>query len=200
MTKNFRNIEYLKYGNKRQKLAFDDIKKHKIFEILERYNPILTGTIPIGIDLPESDLDIICECKNHSEFKAHLSREFSKKRDFKVYSKEQCGVESTIAEFKTDSFLFEIFGQNIPTEKQNAYRHMLIENRILNEKGIDFKQKIKKLKSDGLKTEPAFAELLGLKGDPYTELLKLEIKTVGNTSNRCTSLPKPKKTVKTDPI
>ena len=180
MIKNFRNIEYLKHGNKRQKLAFDEIKEHKIFEILEKYNPILTGTIPIGIDLPESDLDIICECENHSEFKTYLSREFSEKKDFKIYSKKQNGIKSTIAEFKTDYFLFEIFGQNIPTEKQNAYRHMIIENRILSEKGFDFRQKIKKLKSDGLKTEPAFAELLELKGNPYIELLKLEIKTVGN--------------------
>ncbi|MFI8380513.1 DUF4269 domain-containing protein [Leeuwenhoekiella sp. NPDC079379] len=178
MIENFRNIEYLEFGNERQKLAFSEIKKYEILEKLENYNPILTGTIPIGIDLPESDLDIICECQNHSEFKTYLSENFSNKKDFKVYSTNQNGIESTVAEFKTDNFLFEIFGQNIPTEKQNAYRHMIIENRILNEKGADFKKKIKKLKSDGLKTEPAFAELLGLKGNPYTELLKLEIKTV----------------------
>ena len=177
MNDNFRNIEYLKHGNERQKLAFNEIKRHKIFEILEVYNPILTGTIPIGIDLPESDLDIICECENHSKFKAYLLREFSEKKDFKIYSIQQNGIESTIAEFKTANFLFEIFGQCIPTDKQNAYRHMIIESKILNEKGFDFKQKIKKLKSDGLKTEPAFAELLGLKGNPYTELLKLETKT-----------------------
>ena len=175
MIENFKNIEYLKHGNVRQKLAFYEIRYHRIFEILEKYNPILTGTIPIGIDLPESDLDIICECENHSEFKNCLTKKFSEKENFKVYSKNQNGIKSTIAEFKTDNFLFEIFGQNIPTEKQNAYRHMIIENKILNEKGADFKKKIKKLKAKGLKTEPAFAELLGLKGNPYTELLKLEI-------------------------
>ena len=180
MIENFRNIEYLKHGNERQKLAFYEIRHHRIFKILEKYNPILTGTIPIEIDLPESDLDIICECENHSEFKNYLTKEFSEKEDFKIYSKNQNGIESTVAKFKTDNFLFEIFGQNIPTEKQNAYRHMIIENRILNEKGVDFKRKIKELKSDGLKTEPAFAELLGIKGNPYTELLKLEIQTVGN--------------------
>ncbi|MBQ4914201.1 DUF4269 domain-containing protein [Maribacter sp. MMG018] len=172
--KNFRNIEYLKRGNERQKLAFSEIKKHKIFEILEKYDPILTGTIPIGIDTPESDLDIICECKDHFEFTRYLTKQFFEKKDFKVYSKKQNGIESTVAEFKTDNFVFEIFGQNIPTEKQNAYRHMVIENHILNQKGTDFKQRIQKLKADGIKTEPAFAKLLGLKGDPYTELLTLE--------------------------
>lgn len=182
MIEDFRNIEYLKHGNQRQKLAFIEIKRHKIFEILKDYNPILAGTIPIGIDLPESDLDIICECENHAKFKEYLVKNFSEKENFKVYSIKQNGRVSTIAEFKTDEFLFEIFGQSLPTEKQNAYRHMIIEYRLLNEKGFDFKQKIKKLKSDGLKTEPAFAQLLGLKGNPYVELLKLEIKKESQNS------------------
>ena len=171
---NFRNIEYLKSGNERQKLAFSEIKKYKVLEKLKKYNPILTGTIPIEIDVPESDLDIICECQNHSEFKAYLLDQFSQKKDFKVYSILQNDIESTIAEFKTENFLFEIFGQNIPTERQDAYRHMIIERNILEEKGFEFKQKVKDLKSSGIKTEPAFAKLLGLEGDPYIELLKLE--------------------------
>ena len=174
MIVNFRTIEYLKSGNERQKLAFSEIKKHKVLEKLKKYNPILTGTIPIEIDVPESDLDIICECQNHSEFKAYLLDQFSQKKDFKVYSILQNDIESTIAEFKTDNFLFEIFGQNIPTERQDAYRHMIIERNILEEKGFEFKQKVKDLKSSGIKTEPAFAKLLGLEGNPYIELLKLE--------------------------
>ncbi|MFI8606603.1 DUF4269 domain-containing protein [Cellulophaga baltica] len=174
MIVNFRTIEYLKSGNERQKLAFSEIKKHKVLEKLKKYNPILTGTIPIEIDVPESDLDIICECQNHSEFKAYLLDQFSQKKDFKVYSILQNDIESTIAEFKTDNFLFEIFGQNIPIERQDAYRHMIIERNILEEKGFEFKQKVKDLKSSGIKTEPAFAKLLGLEGNPYIELLKLE--------------------------
>ncbi len=171
----FKNIEYLKSGNERQKQAYKELKKLRIFEILKKYNPILAGTIPIDIDLPTSDLDIICECVNHAEFKACLSNEFSAKKDFKVYSMIQNGIKATIVKFKTDHFLFEIFGQNVPTEKQNAYRHMIIENKILNSKGQEFKFKIRKLKSEGFKTEPAFAQLLGLNGNPYEELLKMDI-------------------------
>lgn len=170
---NFKNIEYLKYGNERQKLAYSEIIHLYIFENLKKFNPILTGTIPIGIDLPESDLDIICECKNHSKFSELLITLFSNQKGFKILSTVQDGIESTIATFKTVHFLFEVFGQNIKTDKQNAYRHMLIENRILQEKGVEFKQEIIKLKSSGIKTEPAFAKLLGLSGNPYVELLKL---------------------------
>jgi len=174
MTINFKNIDYLKSGTARQQLAWEEITRYKVLELLKKYNPILTGTLPIGIDVPESDLDIICECKNHLEFKTYLSENFSNKKEFKVYSTKQNGIYSTIAEFKTDNFLFEIFGQNIPTEKQNAYRHMLIEKEILNERGIEFRNKIMELKHNGIKTEPAFAQLLGLTGDPYKALLKLE--------------------------
>ena len=80
MSEKFRNIEYLKFGSQRQKLAFHEIKQHRIFEILEKYNPILTGTIPIGIDLPERDLDIICQCENHTEFKGIYQVSFLRKK------------------------------------------------------------------------------------------------------------------------
>lgn len=174
MIHNFKNIDYLTNGNNKQKLAFLEIKKFRILDKLQQYNPILTGTIPLDIDLPESDLDIICQCKNHTQFNRDLIKNFSDEKDFKIYSTHQNGIESTIAEFKTDHFLIEIFGQKIPTEKQNAYRHMMVEYQILIEKGIDFKKKIRHLKSTGLKTEPAFAKLLGLQGDPYLALLELE--------------------------
>ncbi|MUH37108.1 DUF4269 domain-containing protein [Zobellia amurskyensis] len=173
MIENFKNIEYLKFGNERQKLAYSEIRRIRILEKLKEYNPILTGTIPIQIDLPESDLDIICHCKDHLDFSSFLQQEFSNHQSFKVYSTTQNEVVCTIAEFKSGKFQFEVFGQNIPTEQQNAYRHMIIENQILMERGIRFKQEIIALKSTGIKTEPAFAKLLGLNGNPYIELLKL---------------------------
>lgn len=170
----FTNIKYLKLGNDRQRKAYKELKELRIFENLKKYNPILTGTIPIDIDLPESDLDIICECENHTEFSTRLSKLFADKTDFEINSNDWNGIESTTVKFRTDNFEIEIFGQNIPTEKQNAYRHMIIENKILNSKGLEFKSKIRKLKSEGLKTEPAFAQLLGLSGNPYKDLLKIK--------------------------
>ena len=68
MNVDFTTIEYLKHGNKKHKRAYLDLKKHTILDKLLAFNPILTGTIPIDIDIPNSDLDIICECKNHDAF------------------------------------------------------------------------------------------------------------------------------------
>lgn len=52
---------------------------------------------------------------------------------------------------------------------------MLIEATILNKYGEDFRRKIIELKESGVKTEPAFAQLLELKGNPYEGLLNFKI-------------------------
>ena len=168
---NFKTIDYLQQGNQRQQQAYKALKDLNIFENLKAYNPILTGTIPIDIDIPTSDLDIICCCDNHAAFQQALRRLFADKQNFKLKEKAHAGIKSTIARFDTTDFEIEIFGQQLPTEQQHAYRHMLIEHAILRARGLEFKQQIRALKLAGLKTEPAFAKLLGLEGNPYEALL-----------------------------
>lgn len=168
---NFENISYLKQGNTRQKAAYKAIKALNIINTLQQFNPILTGTIPIEIDIPNSDLDIICYCKNHEYLQEVLIYNFKDETDFEINTIIQNKVKSTIATFKFDGFVFEIFGQNTPTKKQNAYKHMLIEYDILQQKGTSFKNTIIALKLQGLKTEPAFAKALHLPRNPYETLL-----------------------------
>jgi len=170
----FKNIEYLKHGNAKQQQAYKALKELGVFEKLKSFSPLLTGTIPIEIDLPESDLDIICECGNHDEFTNLIIELFGQYKDFKIHSHEKYGLKSTVCQFWFNNFEIEIFGQNRATENQNAYRHMLVEHKILQEKGAAFRVEIIALKAKGLKTEPAFAELLKLEGNPYEALLKLE--------------------------
>ncbi|NOR86886.1 MAG: DUF4269 domain-containing protein [Bacteroidales bacterium] len=171
---NFKNIDYLMEGNAKQQKAYQALNKLGIFEKLKKFSPLLTGTIPIEIDLPESDLDIICECDNHDEFTDLIIKLFGQYKDFKIHSHDKYGLKSTVCKFWFNNFEIEIFGQNRASERQNAYRHMLIEHRILQEKGAAFRVEIIALKAMGLKTEPAFAELLKLEGNPYEALLKLE--------------------------
>jgi len=139
-------------------------------EKLHDFTPILTGTIPIGIDTDESDLDIICCWNDKPGFERAVSV-FSIYADFKLINKIIKGYETVIARFCLEDFRFEIFGQNRPVTDQDSYRHMIIEHRILQEKGDEFKQQIIELKKKGYKTEPAFGMLLGLNEDPYEELL-----------------------------
>lgn len=172
---NFLNIHYLKHGNQRQGAAYQTLTNHQIMEKLEAYNPILTGTIPINIDIESSDLDVICYWEDKGNFIETLTKLFTTEKDFHL---RECLIENQetiICNFTIDTFEIEVFGQNIPSENQNAYRHMLIEHQILQNEGEDFRLKIIELKKNGYKTEPAFTKLLGLEGNPYHALLAYQI-------------------------
>jgi hypothetical protein len=79
-----------------------------------------------------------------------------------------------VINFVVDGIEIEIFASKEKSIKTNGYRHMIIEFRILKLADKKFKRKIIELKKLGIKTEPAFAQLLKLKGDSYDALLEYE--------------------------
>ena len=168
----FTTAGYLKSGNEIQKRVYEILTRYRIFEKLEEYSPLLAGTIPIEIDTERSDLDIICQFENQNDFTAILYRYFRDNDHFTLEEITVTGEKSVVSNFMLEGFPIEIFGQNKPVTEQNAYRHMVAEYKLLQEKGEDFKQKIIELKKKGIKTEPAFGILLGLE-NPYEDLLKL---------------------------
>jgi len=170
----FTSISYLRSGNLKQKTAYNILIKYRIMDQLNDFDPILVGTIPIGIDIETSDLDIICFWKDQVQFRQKLIESFSGFELFDVRDISINDALTTVANFFVDGFEIEIFGQNVPAKKQFGYRHMIIENTLLLEKGESFRSEILNLKREGYKTEPAFAKALGIKGDPYQELLKFE--------------------------
>lgn len=171
----FSTIEYLKNGNQKQILAYELLTRNNILHSIAEFDPILVGTIPINIDIENSDLDIICYWKNKTDFKTKIQSVFGNEKEFKIQETHIDNLETVLANFKIDPFEIEIFGQNIPTKNQNGYKHMIIENQILASKDENFRLEIIKLKQKGYKTEPAFGLLLGLKNDPYLELLHYKI-------------------------
>jgi hypothetical protein len=167
----FSTIEYLQNGNQKQIRAYKVLTENNIISNISVFDPILAGTIPINIDIENSDLDIICYWENKTDFIEKLKSEFGNQKEFKIWETLIDHQESVVANFRIEDFEIEIFGQNIPSKNQNAYKHMLIEYQILLSKDESFRQEIIRLKQMGCKTEPAFGQLLGLKGDPYAELL-----------------------------
>lgn len=174
MTINFDTLDYLKTGNVRQKQAYYILTHHKVMEKLDRFTPILVGTIPINIAIDTSDLDIICCWDDKQAFYAAVLDAFNGYTGFHIRAYSMHGTDCVVANFLIDGVEIEIFGQNIPTRKQMAYRHMLIEHTLLTERGEFFRQQIIDLKRQGYKTEPAFGKLLGFDANPYEELLAYE--------------------------
>jgi len=185
----FTNIKYLKSGNVRQQLSYKLLTENRVLSLLEEFDPLLVGTIPIGIDLPQSDLDIVCYFENKDYFFQRVSDLFYKTRDFKI--NHRVAHEAVVANFWIGDFEIEIFGQNIPCRQQNGYRHMLVEYLLLVGLGESFKNEIVYLKRNGYKTEPAFAKVLGLAGDPYEALLNCNpedlIKSGWHSSQACST-------------
>lgn len=169
---NFLTIDYLKHGTPLQIRAYQVLIENEVMSQIASYHPVLVGTIPIDIAIENSDLDIICYWKNKKEFIEKLQLCFGKHPSFSIRELSLDGEETVVANFLLEEFEIEIFGQDKPTEEQNGYKHMIIEHEILTKKGASFRQEIIQLKQSGYKTEPAFALLLGLEGNPYLALLK----------------------------
>jgi hypothetical protein len=166
----FRTISYLKSGNEIQRRAYEALTELKLFRDLAEYTPVLCGTVPIAIDVAGSDLDIILKAHDFARYMDEIKRRYGNLEGFRIKERTVKGVPTVIANFRFRSFDFELFAQPVPVEEQDAYRHMLIEHYVL-ETHPHMRPEIIRLKEAGWKTEPAFARVLGLTGDPYDELL-----------------------------
>lgn len=169
-----RDIGYLLHGTLRQQAAYRVLNSLRFFERFAAYAPALAGTIPLGLDLPDSDLDLLCEVYDSAEFIQGLEAEYGNQPGFYWVEKRLDHFPVTLARFTAGGFPIEIFGQPRPVIEQRAYRHMLIEARLLRLAGEPAYRAIGELRAQGVKTEAAFARYFGLPGDPYQRLLELE--------------------------
>jgi len=170
----YSKLDYLKWGNSRQRRAYELIHSLNLWGVLSPYNPLLAGTVPIEIDIDVSDLDVLCYVAEFDSFVELLKVHFGSYENFSVDRGSTLGLEYVTVSFTTADFPIEIFAQNMPSKEQHAYRHMLVEAAILSKRGAEFKAEVLDLKRRGLKTEVAFAQVLGLSGNPYVSLLDLE--------------------------
>lgn len=170
----WQNLSYLLAGNPAQREVYHLLNKYKLMQLLELYQPTLVGTLPIGIHVENSDLDIICEVRDFVRFEALAEVNFQRYPGYERARRQVAGIWRVKVNFQLEDWPVEIFGQQRAVVEQNGYRHMVLEDRLLRLYGEEFRQQIIALKREGLKTEPAFAKLMQLEGDPYNRLLELE--------------------------
>ena len=177
----FNFIDYLQYGTPTQREAYMALTENGIIEKLVGFTPILAGTIPLNIDIETSDLDILCCFQDEDAFYNRVYAEFEHHNNFTVSKTIIEGKHTVLANFLCDGFEIEIFGQNVPVRLQLAFLHMMAEYAILQREGERFRKKVIELKNAGYKTEPAFAKLLGLKGNPYKAIL--DVNDIDNSTS-----------------
>jgi hypothetical protein len=134
---------------------------------------MLASTVCLDIDIESSDLDVICEAPDLDEFSAFLASTFGTLQGFALH-RSQSQEPAVVGQFFYGGWEYEVFGQSVPVERQNAFRHMVQIDRVVSCGGDAWRVAIRNLKRDGIKTEPALARCLGLDGDPYQAVLSLE--------------------------
>jgi len=152
------------------------VQELKLLEQLSAFNPTMIGTPPLGIDIATSDIDIACYSEDLDYFEMHCTQAFGAIGDYSSTTTTAQSIATAIVRFTSHGWDIEIFCQPTPVEQQWGVRHYRIEQRIL-KLAPHVAPMIREMKEGGLKTEPAFASLLGLKGDPYAALLELENET-----------------------
>lgn len=170
----FRTLDYLTAGNPRQRRAYQVLTETGLALRLSAYGATLVGTVPLGLDIPTSDLDVICEAYDLNRFERDVRRAAHHADDVSAYHSRIGLIPSAIITFTWRGCPIEVFGQRIPVPGQHGYRHLLIEQRVLTLGEEEIREHILALRRAGSKTEPAFAECLGLAGDPYESLLQVE--------------------------
>ncbi|MCG8493296.1 MAG: DUF4269 domain-containing protein [Sneathiellales bacterium] len=143
-----------------------------LYSELSEYDPLFVGTLPIDIDIEGSDIDIICEATDLDELARRLSDAYSDQTGF-ITEKRQRQGDYLVCRFSVMTFDIEIYAEDKPVKQQNAYLHMEAERKLLLIGGEGARGEIRRLKRNGLKTEPAFARYFKLEGDPYDTVLEL---------------------------
>ncbi len=152
------------------------IENLELLETLRDFSPVVIGTPPLGIAIDNSDIDIACSEKVTGRFSAFARQAFHGFESLSIRSMICQNSPSTLVSFQACGWDFELFCQTGNTERQWGVRHFRIEQRLLALRP-DLRSSVVTLKEQGLKTEPAFATLLRLSGDPYEALLALEKET-----------------------
>jgi hypothetical protein len=143
-----------------------------LFAALAPFEPTLVGTFPLGLQVAGSDLDVICRADDFQVFEEVLSNWFTLAGvDSETWQRNERAVS---VRFDAMGTAIEVYGEATPVLAQLGYRHMVVEARLLAVGGAALRERVRALKVRGMKTEPAFAHVLELVGDPYLALLELE--------------------------
>jgi len=149
------------------------IDKLDLKTVLIAYEPTLIGTPPLKIDIETSDIDIACTAENLTGFVSTVTTIYSEHTDFSTEYFQTRGESAARCNFKFGGWEIELFCQTIPIMEQWGVRHYKVEKRLL-QLEPKLRNHIIQLKRSGLKTEAAFARVLGLAGDPFEAVLELE--------------------------
>lgn len=156
-----------------QRPSYEDaLAACRVLERLAAFGARVAGTPPLGLDMPGSDIDVLCCAPDAHAFAAALWAAFGDAPGFTL-TQWRDPPRPVVAAFDAAGWRIEVYGEAAPVERQRGWRHFAVERRLLALGGPRFRSAVLDLRRCGQKTEPAVAAALGLPGDPYLALLDL---------------------------
>ena len=141
-----------------------------ILSKLAPWQPMISGSIPIGVHLEKSDLDILLFSESPGLAKIVITDVLKE-----IGSISWIESEGSAGEFwgrlTTGPRIVELFISDQPVLDQRSHRHLLTEYLYLVKHGQALRDQVKAMKMSGASTEEAFARALGVSGDPYQKLI-----------------------------
>ena len=148
------------------------IQSSGVLTALADFDPHVAGTPPLGLDLPSSDIDVLCFAPDSAAFTEAVWNCFSPLPSFEIHQWTSAR-RAVIASFVAEGWPFEIFAEARPVAEQAGWRHFVVEQRLLSLGGARLRSTVMALRHGGAKTEPAFAAALRLQGNPYEAMLDI---------------------------
>lgn len=171
------------------KTVWQAIQDSRVLEIFSDYDPLIAGTFPLGIANNKSDVDVLLTLKDSADiniFASFCQKHFGRFNNYCLNQHDNIDtIPTVILNFDFAGVPFEVFAQARPSVQQKAYLHYLVEERLLKYGGESFRKKVIEARNRGLKTEPAFAEVLGLTRDAYKALLEAQKYTYQQIIEAC---------------
>ena len=144
---------------------------------LRDYDPVVAGPCPLGLDQPDSDVDVLCCAPPTAAFVEQVAAAVP---DAEAFAWHRGAVDdqadAVVVTLHLDDLPVEVVAQARPTRDQCAYRRLVVERRLLVLGGAQLQARVRdeRLGADHAEVETAFARALGLAGDPATAILRLE--------------------------
>lgn len=150
----------------------DALERVGLLRLLAEFDPHLIGTLSLELGMATSDIDVAVFAADPNDVAETLwnARELLPMLSLRRWTGDG---RPLIGGFHALGWEFEVFAASCPVQEQVGWRHFDVERRLLAIGGDRMRRAVRRRRTAGAKTEPAFAGLLRLPGDPYAAMSEL---------------------------
>jgi uncharacterized protein DUF4269 len=102
------------------------IKHSHVLDALRAFDPRVVGTLPLGLSVAGSDIDIVCHADDPTAFAQAIWKQYQSCDGFRLYQWTS-SARPVVGRFELGGWPFEVFGHPRPVDQQHGWLHFEIE-------------------------------------------------------------------------